>query len=487
MKEWTREERYRTLESPDDVREMYNSRIKESVYRQSYHIQPVTGLLNDPNGFLHYNGEWHLFYQWFPLGPVHGLKHWYHVSSKDLVTWNNRGLAVAPDRWYDNKGAYSGSALLTDGKLYLYYTGNHRNDNWERIPYTCLAELFEGSWRIKKWDEPLFGPAEGYTEHQRDPKIIKLKENRYVIVLGAQNDAKQGRAIVYESDNPTSNWHFKGEINVPGFMDFGDMWECPSVQHISGYDVLMFCPQHITLKYRGQSQNHNGYLIGSMDWDNLVFQPIGQFHELDFGFDSYAAECAARKRTWAETNMIAWMGIPDAEYPTDDEGWSGCMTLPRTLRVRNRRLIQEPLQELTQLRIDEADPAMGFLPDACEMNVFNQEEDLDIALFTKKDHTGGIKIYFNSKSRILTVDRSGMDRLFNTDDGNIRTRKLENPLDHLRIYIDHSSVEIFVNNGDAVFTSRVFPHYTEHHFEINTKAEVHIWNLRPAVVDNFII
>jgi sucrose-6-phosphate hydrolase SacC (GH32 family) len=78
-------------------------------------------------------------------------------------------------------------------------------------------------------------------------------------------------------------------------------------------------------------------------------------------------------------------------------------------------------------------------------------------------------------------------RLFNTDDGNIRTRKLENPLDHLRIYIDHSSVEIFVNNGDAVFTSRVFPHYTEHHFEINTKAEVHIWNLRPAVVDNFII
>lgn len=486
MKEWTREERYRFLESPDEVRDLYK-KISESKYRQTYHIQPVTGLLNDPNGFLHYNDEWHLFYQWFPFGPVHGLKHWYHVSSKDLVTWKNCGLAVAPDRWYDNRGAYSGSALVTDGRLYLYYTGNHRDENWVRTPYTCMAELFEGSWRVHKSKEPLFGPVEGYTEHQRDPKIIKLEEDRYVIVLGAQNDAKQGRAIVFESDNPVSGWKFKGEINVPGFMDFGDMWECPSVQNVSGYNVLMFCPQHITLKYRGQSQNHNGYLIGSMDWDKLVFQPIGQFHELDFGFDSYAAECAARRRTWAETTMIAWMGIPDAEYPTDEEMWSGCLTLPRTLRVRNRRLIQEPLQELTQLRVDEADPDTGILPDACEMNVYNQEKDLDLSLFTKEDGSGGINIHFDYDTKVLIVNRSGMTQLFNEEDGNIRIRKLDNKLDHLRIYIDRSSVEIFVNSGDAVFTSRVFPLDTEHNFKMNTQAEIHIWNLKPAIKDNFVI
>lgn len=486
MKSWTKEERYRVLNSPNEIRGLHNE-IKKSMYRQTYHIQPITGLLNDPNGFLHYKGEWHLFYQWFPFGAVHGLKYWYHVSSEDLVNWKNHGMAVAPDSWYDNKGAYSGSALVTEDRMFIYYTGNHRDENWVRIPYTCMAELFEGSFRVKKEEEPLFGPAPGYTEHQRDPKIVKLAEDRYVILIGAQNENKKGRMIVYESDNPTSGFKFRGEVDVPGFMDFGDMWECPSIEKISGYDVLIFCPQHITLQYRGQSQNHNGYLIGHMDWDNLVFTPIGQFHELDFGFDSYAALCAARRRKWSEPTLIAWMGIPDAQYPTDEENWSSCLTLPRKLRVRNRRLIQEPLPALTQLRIDEANPELGILPNACELDLYNQEQDFDLSLFTNEDNSGGIRISFDSETKILTVDRSGMTQTFNDADGNVRTRLLQNPLDQLRIYIDRSSIEIFVNNGDAVFTSRVFPTEEEHHFDLRSQAELYIWNLKSAVVDDFVI
>ncbi len=104
MKEWTREERYRILKDPEEIRELHE-RIKESPYRQTFHVQPVTGLLNDPNGFLHYNGVWHLFYQWCPWAAVHGLKYWYHVESKDLVTWKNIGTAIRPDTEYDNKGA----------------------------------------------------------------------------------------------------------------------------------------------------------------------------------------------------------------------------------------------------------------------------------------------------------------------------------------------------------------------------------------------
>ena len=87
MKEWTREERYRTIleASNEEITEL--KKIVDSCpYRQKFHIQPTTGLLNDPNGFSYYNGEYHLFYQWFPLGPVHGIKHWYHVSSKDLFS-----------------------------------------------------------------------------------------------------------------------------------------------------------------------------------------------------------------------------------------------------------------------------------------------------------------------------------------------------------------------------------------------------------------
>ena len=76
MKEWTREERYRTiLEASDEEMAVLKEKVDGCPYRQKFHIQPTIGLLNDPNGFAYFNGEYHLFYQWFPLGPVHGIKH----------------------------------------------------------------------------------------------------------------------------------------------------------------------------------------------------------------------------------------------------------------------------------------------------------------------------------------------------------------------------------------------------------------------------
>ena len=104
MKTWTKEERYRVLEDPEQIRPLHEA-IVTSPYRQTYHIQPVTGLLNDPNGFVFHDNKWHLFYQWCPWGAVHGLKYWYHVVSEDLVTWKNLGVCIRPDTEFDNKGA----------------------------------------------------------------------------------------------------------------------------------------------------------------------------------------------------------------------------------------------------------------------------------------------------------------------------------------------------------------------------------------------
>ena len=136
MKQWTKEERYRVLHAPDEIIDLHRQIVK-SPYRQHYHIQPITGLLNDPNGFVYHNGYWHLFYQWCPWGAVHGLKYWYEVQSEDLIHWINMGVGIKPDHDFDNKGAYSGSALVTEQSIYLYYTGNHRDENWQRTPYTC--------------------------------------------------------------------------------------------------------------------------------------------------------------------------------------------------------------------------------------------------------------------------------------------------------------------------------------------------------------
>ncbi len=494
MREWTKEERYRVLKDPQEIWELYKQ-TKESKYRQIFHNQPVTGLLNDPNGFVRFDNKWHLFYQWCPWGAVHGLKYWYHIVSKDLVTWENIGVCLMPEEsyGYDNKGAYSGSAYPVGDKMYLYYTGNNRDEKWVRHPFTCLARLGSDGWP-EKYPLPLFGEHPDYTEHQRDPKIIALPEqNCYYIILGAQNKEKKGCILIYKSKDLLHGWTFAGELKVPGFEDFGSMWECPSIEHIGGRDVLMFCPQNLKLPGRGDSIHHNGYILGLMDWDTLTFVPSGDFHVLDFGFDSYAAACANNVEEEDKAILIAWMGLPDASYPTDEEDWSGCLTLPRELTVRGRRLIQKPLPELKKLRderipVKENENGCIVIPGASEITLDVRPGDCEFALFTNQAGEGGIRIVYDDAVKEITVDKSGMKKRFNVSHGESRTRPLPDGLTQLRIYIDRSSVEIFVNDGDAVFTSRVFPTEEESYMKCNRgDAFIRIWTLKSAVKDEFLI
>ena len=241
MKEWTREERYRELKDPEEIRGLYES-IRKSPYRQLYHVQPVTGLSSDPNGFALHKGVWHLCYQWCPWGAVHGLKYWYHVTSPDLVRWQNAGIGLAPDCFYDNRGTHSGSAISRDGELVFFYTGNHRDEDWTRTPYTCAAKLGEDG-RPVKLDKPLFGPRDDHSEHQRDPKVVyNAEKGRYYIFIGAQTLDKRGCVMVYRSKELLSGWSYAGELKVPGYEAFGGMWECPYIVNISGRDVMIFSP-----------------------------------------------------------------------------------------------------------------------------------------------------------------------------------------------------------------------------------------------------
>lgn len=271
------------------------------------------------------------------------------------------------------------------------------------------------------------------------------------------------------------------------------MWECPAVEHISGQDVLLFCPQHLQLSGRGETMNHNGYVIGSMDWTTLTFTPDGGFHVLDRGFDSYAAECANNVEDPDKAVLIAWMGQPDVVYPTDEENWSGCLTLPRELTIRNRRLIQQPLPELKQLRDREInlqqykDGDIVSLPRVCEIELYCRPGDLSLDLFTKEDGTGGFQIHYSENSHILSIDRGHMTRRVNADQGEVRTRTFPDGLSHLRIFIDRSSLEIFVNDGDHVFTSRIFPVKEEASFTLHGDAYLRMWTLKAAVEDTLVV
>ena len=142
---------------------------------------------------------------------------------------------------------------------------------------------------------------------------------------------------------------------------------------------------------------------------------------------------------------------------------------------------------MKQLRGNQINPSLGILPATAEVSVGVYPMDFEMKLFTKADGSGGLSINYSEESKVITIDRSGMAKQFNTNIGMTRFHKLENGLSSLRIFIDNSSVEIFVNDGDAVFTSRVFPEENEHSFIISECTSINIWEMRSSVSDDFVV
>lgn len=142
--------------------------LSDSHY-PGWHLAPVTGLLNDPNGFIHFDGEYHLFYQWNALECAHQQKCWGHWRSADLLHWQHQPIALMPDEEYDRSGCYSGSAVEDNGVLTLIYTGNVKFDDGSRTAWQCLAQQNSAGGFDKLG--PVIAVPEGYTGHVRDPKV----------------------------------------------------------------------------------------------------------------------------------------------------------------------------------------------------------------------------------------------------------------------------------------------------------------------------
>ncbi len=472
MKEWTQSERYRIYTEADKAElEALHESILNSRWRTDYHIQPLTGLLNDPNGFCWFKGKWHLFYQWFPYGAVHGMKHWYHVTSEDLVHWKNEGLALKPDLLFDNYGCYSGSALVQDDRVYLAYTGNSKDFDLTRHPYQLLA-CMDHAGRITKYGRPLISPQKGYTEHQRDPKIFEYK-GKYYILLGAQNEEEKGVLLLFESNQIEEGWQLLGEVKVRGYENFGFMCECPDIEKIGDKWLLLFSPQGIEKESgRFEQKFNNIYMTGDFDPEHLEFIPDAPYEELDCGFDFYAAQCAAQSQFENAAVLCGWFGCGGYAYPpTDEEGWSGLLTLPRILSIENGKLIQRPAPALAEMKKEilfEAkdgtivnDRLHGLMPVSAVIHLENPNLQLfELSLFSKNGKRG-FEISYDRNTRVLTVDRSLMANQVNAEYGTVRKVRLDEGLSVLDVYVDHSTVEIFANEGEKVISARVFPEADE--------------------------
>lgn len=464
--DWTREARYKPLKEVSEEEWMrLHTVVRSCPWRQSYHIQPPVGLLNDPNGFSYYNGVYHLFYQWFPLGPVHGLKHWYHVTSTDLVHWQEKGIAISPDRYFDSHGAFSGTGIVIGEELHLYYTGNVRDENWERTPYQCLAKM-DQLGEITKVETPLVtGVPEGYTEHYRDPKVFS-KNGAYFMLVGAQRTDETGALTVYESKD-TQTWAFRGELKTD-FSGFGFMWECPDYYERDGKGVLIFSPQGLEEKGNHyQNIFQSGYVVGKpLEIESLEMEH-GAFYEFDQGFDFYAPQTTEDQD--GRRILVGWMGLPEIAYPTDRHEWAHCLTIPRELTILGDRILQRPVREMEKLRTNRSDKRdelnravkvyEGFEGTTYELQAsFTTLDWRDFGVRFRCGEEEYTEIRVDPKWKRITVDRSKSGEAFAEEFGTTRSASLSfDRLITLRLYVDQSSFELFVQGGEEVFSGRIFP------------------------------
>lgn len=437
----------------DEVSAEYLADIKHKTktdpFYPSYHIAPHHGLVNDPNGLSYFNGEHHIFYQWFPLGPVHGLKHWYHVSTKDFVNFNDRGIAMYPDQDYDHHGCYTGVGVPHNDELYLFYTANLLSEEGKGLPTQALA-VMDKQGNIEKKGVVVEFNSDAYTQEFRDPVLV-TRDDGYHMLIGAQGHDEKGKLAYYHGSD-IDDYHYQGNIDV-GLGDFGYMWECPNYYEQDENGVFIFSPQGVSSESKYDLKNVFSvvYMVGErIDFENKVFLNQG-YRELDKGFDFYAPQTYLDDQQ--RRILIGWLGNSKSEYPTDKNRWAHMLTLPRVLTIEGDYLIQSPLQELEALRKDsvEVDGSHSLDSQAFEVDL-HVDGAFSLALSNQK----GERMVFSGDQHEFTLDRTHVSHLHAEAFGTVRYAKRLEQAQRIRIFVDNSAIEIFADSGKTVFTSRIF-------------------------------
>lgn len=452
------------------IEETQFSEINRKPCRLTHHLMPPAGWLNDPNGLCYFKGKYHVFFQYSPFEVKGGLKFWGHYSSKDLVNWNYEGTALYPDSPMDCHGVYSGSALTKEDELHLFYTGNVKLDgdydyiNKGRLTSTLHVKSEDGvNFGIKEEVISSQDYPEEYTCHIRDPKVWEGQE-KYHMVLGGRKKNDQGAVLFYSSED-LKNWNFDDQLTTEE--PFGYMWECPDVFELDGQKILSVSPQGVKReKYRHQNIYLSGYFVMK---ENQV--KAEEFREWDMGFDFYAPQTFQDEK--GRRILIGWMGMPDAdnEYKnlTLEEGWQHCLTVPRELKYCDGKIYQYPVEELMNLRRWEK----KLRDKDCEAET-EGAFDLELEIkegFSKVILTDAFSLEWKDGLVTLTMDQeAGAGR-------GVRHARIER-VREIRILADTSAVEIYINQGEAVFSSRFYGKERKHRLKIMAEEfKGGIWSL----------
>ena len=445
---------------------------QNDYWRPQYHIAAPANWLNDPNGFCFYKGEYHLFYQYHPYSSQWGPMHWGHVASKDLVNWELRPIALAPTDEYDKDGCFSGSAIEKDGNLYLLYTGHVDLDNSnggnDRIETQCLAVSHDGLCFDKVENNPVIKSLPENlnikTEHFRDPKVWKHGDWYYTVV-GVQTKEESGQVVVYKSQD-LINWEFLNIMATSSVKEnLGFMWECPNFAEVNGHEALILSPQGVKPEGNNFLNVHqSGYFLGKMDYQTGIFHRDSKFDLLDYGFDFYAPQIMQDEKN-NRCLMIAWLDMWESNMPEQENHWAGMMSIPRVLEVKDNMIYSKPIEELSKLyklkihHEQVIDDVISF--DDVNGDCYKLDIDFDL----KNAQGFALKLRVSAtEETVISYDKDTKKFKLNRDKSgcgvNGEREVYIEPVGekmNLQIFSDRSSLEIFINDGQHVLSSRIYP------------------------------
>jgi len=431
-----------------------------------FHVTGGVGWINDPNGFSVFQGEYHLFFQYYPYDVTWGTMHWGHAKTKDFLHWDRLPCALAPDMSYDKDGCFSGGAIeMADGRHLLMYTGvrNVRRSNGAMTGFQtqCIA-IGDGVNYQKHEANPVIDakelPEGGSVHDFRDPKIW-FEDGKFFAVVGNRPADGSGSILLFESDDAV-DWHFSS-ILASCHNQYGKMWECPDFFALDGKHVLLTSPQDMTsMGLEFHPGNATLCIIGEYD-RNIKHLLRENTQAIDYGTDFYATQTVETPD--GRRVMIAWMQSWESSgCKVKGLPFFGQMTIPRELSIRNGRLIQNPVRELENCRSVKVSYQNVVISDETNLQGVSGRF-LDMTVRVRPGNSSHMYRYFKisvakdgeratiirhkPENNTIRVDRSRSG--FPHDIVNVRDFPIASRDElKLRLIMDRYSLEIFVNDGE---------------------------------------
>lgn len=468
------------IKQSDDFDFNYNEK-----YRQVYHFTPQYGWMNDPNGMVYLDGEYHLFFQHNPYGSMWGNMHWGHAVSKDLKKWEYFSDAIVPD----SLGAiFSGSAVIDknntagfgENAMIAIYT-SASGEQTQSIAYST-----DKGRTFTTYDKNPVIPNPGIPDF-RDPKVFWHEASQKWIMSLATS-----QTITFYASKDLKEWEMLSEFGE-GIGNHDGVWECPDLFPLSFEGKIKW----ILLVSINPGGPNGGsatqYFIGDFDGKTFKADSLPYPLWLDYGRDNYAGVTWNNvPQTDRRIIFIGWMNNWNYADKTPTVHFRSSTTVPRELKLSHNKdhliLTAYPVKEMFDLRSDMAEVEEVRLDDknkifAVDKLFRNCKDSYEIEMTLQPDNASefGFKLknryneelvfMFDAKQEILTVDRLKSGKVDFSD--KFADNKIVAPISNkkrykIRLLIDAASSELFVDEGEVVLTNIIYPSEPYNTLEFNT-------------------